>query len=84
MSRNKSKADMNIMRAKIFVGGLPPSQTSESLREFFLRFGAIRDAQVLSNRETGRAFDCLATSIAFCSPSIFSCILPDGSHGISF
>lgn len=84
MSRNKSKADMNIMRAKIFVGGLPPSQTSESLREFFLRFGAIRDAQVLSNRETGRALDLLATSIASCSPSHVSRLILDGSLGISF
>ena len=55
MSRNKGKGtDINTMRAKIFVGGLPPSQTSDTLRDFFKSYGSIREAQVLCNRDTGR------------------------------
>jgi hypothetical protein len=42
-------------RAKIFVGGLPTGLTSEQLRAAFVRFGGIKESQVLANRDTGRS-----------------------------
>ncbi|KAI0637542.1 hypothetical protein C8Q77DRAFT_373605 [Trametes polyzona] len=40
---------------KLFIGGLPGSVTSESMREFFSQFGKVVDATVMLDRETGRS-----------------------------
>ncbi len=55
MSRRGGQGqDVNALKAKIFVGGLPPSLTNEALREFFAKWGAVKESQILVNRETGR------------------------------
>ncbi|WVR04274.1 hypothetical protein IAU60_001274 [Kwoniella sp. DSM 27419] len=41
--------------AKVFVGGLAPSVTGESLRIFLTQFGAVMDATVMFDKETGRS-----------------------------
>ncbi|KAI9059050.1 RNA-binding domain-containing protein [Trametes sanguinea] len=40
---------------KLFIGGLPGSVTSESMREYFSQFGKVVDATVMLDRETGRS-----------------------------
>lgn len=40
---------------KLFIGGLPGSVTSESMREFFTQFGKVIDSTVMLDRETGRS-----------------------------
>lgn len=45
---------MAALKAKIFVGGLPPSLTNEALRDFFNKWGPVRESQILVNRDTGR------------------------------
>ena len=43
------------MSNKLFVGGLSWNTTDESLREGFSRHGAVADAKVITDRETGRS-----------------------------
>lgn len=40
---------------KLFVGNLPWSVTSDSLREMFAEFGEIVEAILITDRETGRS-----------------------------
>jgi len=40
---------------KIFVGSLPWSITSDSLRELFAQFGEITEAILITDRDTGRS-----------------------------
>jgi RNA-binding protein Musashi len=40
---------------KLFIGGLPGSVTSESMREYFSQFGKVVDSTVMLDRETGRS-----------------------------
>jgi len=40
---------------KLFIGGLAPSVTSESMREFFSQFGTVIDSTVMVDRESGRS-----------------------------
>ena len=40
---------------KIYVGNLPFSVTSQSLREHFEPFGEVEDAAVVTDRDTGRS-----------------------------
>jgi len=40
---------------KLFIGGLPGTVTSESMREFFSQFGKVIDSTVMLDRETGRS-----------------------------
>jgi RNA-binding protein Musashi len=40
---------------KLFIGGLPGSVTSETMREFFSQFGKVIDSTVMLDRETGRS-----------------------------
>jgi RNA recognition motif-containing protein len=40
---------------KIFVGGLPSSTTEADLIEYFARFGPIREASIVTNRQTGQS-----------------------------
>nr|XP_019008922.1 RNA-binding protein Musashi [Kwoniella pini CBS 10737]OCF47703.1 RNA-binding protein Musashi [Kwoniella pini CBS 10737] len=41
--------------AKVFVGGLAPSVTGESLRSFLTQFGPVMDATVMFDKETTRS-----------------------------
>ncbi|KIR27382.1 RNA-binding protein Musashi [Cryptococcus deuterogattii 99/473] len=41
--------------AKVFVGGLAPSVTGESLKSFLCQFGQVMDATVMFDKETGRS-----------------------------
>lgn len=43
------------MAKRLYVGNLAYSVASEDLQELFEQFGAVRAAQVLSDRETGRS-----------------------------
>ncbi|KDQ28766.1 hypothetical protein PLEOSDRAFT_1054742 [Pleurotus ostreatus PC15] len=40
---------------KLFIGGLPGSVTSESMREYFSQYGKVIDSTVMLDRETGRS-----------------------------
>ena len=40
---------------KIFVGGLPSSTTEADVIEYFGRFGPIREASIVTNRQTGQS-----------------------------
>jgi hypothetical protein len=41
--------------AKVFVGGLAPGVTSDSLKVFLGQFGQVMDATVMFDRDTGRS-----------------------------
>lgn len=43
------------MAAKLFVGSLPFSTTSEELKEIFAKVGAVVDANVVMDKMTGRS-----------------------------
>ncbi len=43
------------MSRKLFIGGLSWNTTDEGLRSAFERFGAVEDARVIKDRETGRS-----------------------------
>jgi RNA recognition motif-containing protein len=43
------------MSRKIYVGNLPWSCTSADLEEMFSKHGAVRSAEVIQDRETGRS-----------------------------
>ena len=43
------------MAKKLFVGGLAWATRDETLREAFERFGAVSDAKVILDRDTGRS-----------------------------
>jgi RNA recognition motif-containing protein len=43
------------MAKRLYVGNLSYSVTSDQLQELFEQYGAVRSAQVLSDRETGRS-----------------------------
>ena len=43
------------MARKIYVGNLPWSTTSSDLEQLFAAHGAVRSAEVISDRETGRS-----------------------------
>jgi len=40
---------------KLFVGGLPYHTTDQSLRDYFLQFGDIEEAVVITDRQTGKS-----------------------------
>ena len=50
-----SLAHKDTKYTKIFVGGLPYHTTDESLRDFFLVFGEIEEAVVITDRQTGKS-----------------------------
>ena len=43
------------MSKKIYIGNLPFSSTEDDLRTLFSRFGDVASANVIMDRETGRA-----------------------------
>lgn len=44
----------NFRTRKVFVGGLPHSTSDSEFRAYFSQFGGISDAQVMTDRDTGR------------------------------
>jgi len=49
------KRDMEKSGKKLFVGGIPISLTATDFKKFFEQFGAVTDAQVMAERESGRS-----------------------------
>jgi len=47
--------DDSLPTCKIFVGGLPTSTTEADLVDYFGKFGPIREASIVSNRQTGQS-----------------------------
>ncbi|KAJ8588606.1 hypothetical protein M405DRAFT_246842 [Rhizopogon salebrosus TDB-379] len=45
----------HLRNTRYFVGGLAPTTTADTMREFFLRFGKVVDATVMVDRESGRS-----------------------------
>ncbi|MFQ5452546.1 MAG: RNA recognition motif domain-containing protein [Candidatus Paceibacterota bacterium] len=43
------------MKNKIYVGNLPYSIDSEALKNLFTEFGEIKDARVITDRDSGRS-----------------------------
>ncbi|RIK73764.1 MAG: RNA-binding protein [Planctomycetota bacterium] len=43
------------MGMKLYVGNLPYSMTDGSLEDLFAKFGDVRSAQVIQDRDTGRS-----------------------------
>jgi RNA recognition motif-containing protein len=43
------------MGSKLFVGGLAWGTTDDGLRDAFAEYGAVREAKVIMDRETGRS-----------------------------
>merc|ERR1719305_1663674 len=54
---------------KIFVGGLNPSTTGQTLREYFSTFGPVMDAKVIREGEKSKGFgfvqfkDCIPAEV---------------------
>src|SRR5262245_55532972 len=46
---------VNAVGKRLYVGNLSFSVTSQGLEELFAQFGAVKDAQVVQDRETGRS-----------------------------
>jgi hypothetical protein len=46
---------------KIFVGGLPVTTTESDIREYFSRYGSVKDVSIVINRQTGAS-----RGFAFC------------------
>ncbi|KAF9074528.1 hypothetical protein BDP27DRAFT_1259161 [Rhodocollybia butyracea] len=45
----------HLRNTRYFVGGLAPTTTSESMKDFFAAFGKVVDATVMLDRESGRS-----------------------------
>lgn len=45
----------HLRNTRYFVGGLSPSTTADSMREFFSTFGKVVDATVMVDRDSGRS-----------------------------
>ena len=43
------------MASKLFIGNIPYSINSDSLREAFAKIGDVSDANIVTDRETGRS-----------------------------
>jgi len=49
------RGEVKVKARKVFVGGVPPSSTNESLRAYFEQFGPILEAQIMKDRLRGRS-----------------------------
>jgi len=49
------KRDMDNNTRKLFVGGIPISLTNTEFRQYFEKFGAVADAQIMTERQTGHS-----------------------------
>ena len=45
----------HVKATKLFIGGLPPTVTSDSMKEFFSQYGKVVDSTVMVDRETNRS-----------------------------
>lgn len=43
------------MNAKLYVGGISFSSTDDSLKSFFASAGTVKEAKIITDRETGRS-----------------------------
>ncbi len=43
------------MNAKLYVGGISFSSTDDSLKQFFASAGTVKEAKIITDRETGRS-----------------------------
>ncbi len=43
------------MTKKIYVGNLPFSSTEEEVQKLFAQYGAVKDVNIIYDRETGRS-----------------------------
>ena len=53
--KRASPREEHLRNTRYFVGGLSPSTTSDSMREFFGAYGKVVDATVMVDRESGRS-----------------------------
>jgi len=49
------RGEVKTKSRKVFVGGVPPNTTNETLRECFEKFGPIAEAQIMKDRVRGRS-----------------------------
>jgi len=49
------KREMDNNTRKLFVGGIPISLTNIEFRQYFEKFGAVADAQIMTERQTGHS-----------------------------
>lgn len=49
------KRDMEKLSKKLFIGGIPISLTQADFKKFFEQFGTVAEAQVMTERESGRS-----------------------------
>jgi RNA recognition motif-containing protein len=49
------RGEVKTKSRKVFVGGVPPNATNESLRECFSKYGPIAEAQIMKDRVRGRS-----------------------------
>jgi len=49
------KKDMDNSSRKLFVGGIPISLTNTEFRQYFETFGAVSDAQIMTERQSGHS-----------------------------
>jgi len=49
------KRDMEKLSKKLFVGGIPISLSPSDFKKFFEQFGTVAEAQVMTERESGRS-----------------------------
>lgn len=49
------RGEVKTKSRKVFVGGVPPTSTNESLRDCFAKFGPIAEAQIMKDRVRGRS-----------------------------
>jgi RNA recognition motif-containing protein len=51
----RSNKENGGMKPRLYVGNLPYQTTVDELREFFAAAGAVTDAAIITDRETGRS-----------------------------
>ena len=55
MIQNEPSPEEHLRNTRYFVGGLSPTTTSDSMRDFFGAYGKVVDATVMLDRESGRS-----------------------------
>uniref|UniRef100_A0A7S1LQF8 RRM domain-containing protein n=1 Tax=Alexandrium catenella TaxID=2925 RepID=A0A7S1LQF8_ALECA len=51
----KGEVQMPYKPNRLFVGGLPQSADENKLRDFFSKFGAVTDARIMTDKDSGRS-----------------------------
>jgi hypothetical protein len=62
--------ECSILGKKLYVGNLSYSVTNQSLEDIFAEFGAVRSAQVIQDRDTGRSKGFGSTRMELAMPSM--------------